>query len=156
MTGLAAFTCEILRGPQHQHALDPHSVKMRKVFGVTGQQIVGLPMNSGRQDRLILRVEPYGLRQFETLRCVDGRDRLQQPPEPHYRSGSIHGQIPPGFFDRVGRTQQLGVVKAPEPADTGELQIGSGIKDVRVEEDPVQEEASGGLCSIRALEADDA
>ena len=30
-----------------------------------------------KKDWLVLRVEPDGLRQFENLRCVNGRDDLQ-------------------------------------------------------------------------------
>lgn len=88
------------------------------------------------------RVKPYRVRQFETLRRVDGRDGLQQPREPGHSFRSIHHQVAPGFLYRVGRTQQLDIVNAPEASQAGELHVGSGIKDVRVEEDPVQEEAS--------------
>jgi hypothetical protein len=72
-------------------------------------------MNRGQLDRLILRVErmvsgnlkPCGASTVET----DSSSRVSRTDS----FGSIHGQVAPGFLDPVSRTQQLGVVEAPEP-----------------------------------------
>ena len=48
---------KVLRGPQHQHGFDPLSVEVLEVSDVAGYQIVGLALNRGQQNWLILRLE---------------------------------------------------------------------------------------------------
>ena len=58
----ASPAVKILCRPQHQDTLNPLSVEMFEMSGVAGQQIVGLPVNRGQQDRLVLPVEPDRIR----------------------------------------------------------------------------------------------
>ena len=60
-------------------------------------------------------------------------------------------EVPPGFLDCVSRAQQLDVIKPPEPGQSREFHIDSGIKDVRAEEDPIQGEASRKRPALSAL-----
>lgn len=65
---------KILGRAQHHNTRDSLAVEMLEVPCVAGQKIVGLPMNRGRQDWLVLRIEPDALWQSESLRGDDGGD----------------------------------------------------------------------------------
>jgi hypothetical protein len=47
--------------------------------------------------------------------------------------------------------QQLDVIEAPEPGESREFHIGRGIQHVRIEEDPVQDEATRKRPALPAL-----
>jgi hypothetical protein len=62
---------EILRRPQHQGALDLLSVEMLEVPRGAGEKKVGLAVNTGQQNWLVLWLEANVSGKFETLTRID-------------------------------------------------------------------------------------